>query len=338
MEGKSEIRAAREIVAMMGDKALFSYVPGMEIKTMESDSRSSLDKIACYFHEEQFAISDLYIGYAVSLYRYTIPKVIAATIKVFGDMWPQKHIPKSIDRDALRNRMRKMCGMGMLRRVSYDLNGKQIVLYSATPEFSKVIYQSLKIATDSRPEKDMIPPIEILGHAASSMITMELMSSPYLKEFNFMPKYWFHDTLYIFNGKFSHEINGEKFITIVEPLFSRVDTKRFTQEEWHTYLQSRVEALYGYVDLQEKKQEGKIQLIIVCEDKEDFKNAGTMICNTFPDSYLDRIYYTSEGALKSGENILKQNMIRITSVAQSEEEPVLKRPESVSSVLAYPFF
>ena len=120
MEEKMETRAAREIVAMMGDKALFSYIPGMEIKTMESDSRSSLDKIACYFHEEQFAISDLYIGYAVSLYRYTIPKVIAATIKVFGDLWPQKHVPKSIDRDALRNRMRKMCGMGMLRRVAYD--------------------------------------------------------------------------------------------------------------------------------------------------------------------------------------------------------------------------
>lgn len=338
MEEKMETRAAREIVAMMGDKALFSYIPGMEIKTMESDSRSSLDKIACYFHEEQFAISDLYIGYAVSLYRYTIPKVIAATIKVFGDLWPQKHIPKSIDRDALRNRMRKMCGMGMLRRVAYDLNGKQIVLYSATPEFAKVIYQSLKIATDSRPEKDMIPPIEILGHAASSLITSELMSSPYLKEFNFMPKYWFHDTLYIFNGKFTHEINGETFITIVEPLFTRVDTKRFTKEEWNAYLQARVEALWGYVDLQEKKQEGRLQLIIVCEDKDDFKNAGTLICNVFPESYLDRIYFTSEGAMKSGENILKNNLIRITSLAQNESEPSVKRPESVSSLPLYQFF
>ena len=69
MEEKMETRAAREIVAMMGDKALFSYIPGMEIKTMESDSRSSLDKIACYFHEEQFAISDLYIGSIVLQYR-----------------------------------------------------------------------------------------------------------------------------------------------------------------------------------------------------------------------------------------------------------------------------
>lgn len=338
MEGKTESRAAREIVAMMGDKALFSYIPGMEIKTMESDSRSSLDKIACYFHEEQFAISDLYIGYAVSLYRYTIPKVVAATIKVFGDLWPQKYIPKSIDRDALRNRMRKMCGMGMLRRVSYELNGKQIVLYSSTPEFAKVMYQSLKVATDSRPEKDMIPPIEILGHAASSLITSELMSSPYLKDFNFMPKYWFHDTLYIFNGKFTHEINGENFITIVEPLFTRIDTKRFTKEEWNSYLQTRVEALKGYVELMEKKQEGKIQLIIVCEDKEDFREASTIICNAFPESYLDSIYFTSEGAMKSGGNLLKQNMIRITSVVQSEGIPVLKRPESVSSILAYQFF
>ena len=75
MEGATENRAAREILERMGEKALFAYQQGMEITVPESDCRSSLDKIALYHRESQFALSDLYIGYAVSLYRYTIPKV-----------------------------------------------------------------------------------------------------------------------------------------------------------------------------------------------------------------------------------------------------------------------
>ena len=130
-----------------------------------------MERIATYYHGEQFALSDLYIGYAVSLYRYTIPKVVAATVKVLGRLWPKKNVPKNIDRDALLNRMKKMCGMGMLRRFTYDLNGNKIVLYSTTPEFSKVVYQALKMNTDARPEKDMIPPIEVVERAAASLVS-----------------------------------------------------------------------------------------------------------------------------------------------------------------------
>ncbi len=83
MEG-TETRAARDIVATMGDKVLFAYIPEMEVSVPESDRRSSLDKIACYYHAEQFVLSDLYIGYAVSLYRFTIPKVVAATVGISG--------------------------------------------------------------------------------------------------------------------------------------------------------------------------------------------------------------------------------------------------------------
>ena len=74
MQNTGENRAARDIVASMGEKVLFAYLPEMEISVPESDRRNSLDKIACYYHTEQFALSDLYIGYAVSLYRYTIQK------------------------------------------------------------------------------------------------------------------------------------------------------------------------------------------------------------------------------------------------------------------------
>ena len=71
MQNTGENRAARDIVASMGEKVLFAYLPEMEISVPESDRRNSLDKIACYYHTEQFALSDLYIGYAVSLYRYS---------------------------------------------------------------------------------------------------------------------------------------------------------------------------------------------------------------------------------------------------------------------------
>ena len=58
MEG-TETRAARDIVATMGDKVLFAYIPEMEVSVPESDRRNSLDKIACYYHAEQFVLSDL---------------------------------------------------------------------------------------------------------------------------------------------------------------------------------------------------------------------------------------------------------------------------------------
>ena len=63
MGGTTEGRAARDIVATMGDKVLFAYIPEMEISVPESDRRNSLDKIACYYHAEQFVLSDLYIIY-----------------------------------------------------------------------------------------------------------------------------------------------------------------------------------------------------------------------------------------------------------------------------------
>ena len=59
MEGATENRAAREILERMGEKALFAYQQGMEITVPESDCRSSLDKIALYHRESQFALSSV---------------------------------------------------------------------------------------------------------------------------------------------------------------------------------------------------------------------------------------------------------------------------------------
>lgn len=337
MEAVSENRAAREIVSSMGEKVLFSYMPDMEISVPESDRRSSLDKIACYYHDEQFVLSDLYIGYAVSLYRYTIPKVIAATIKVLGNLWPKKNVPKNIDRDALLSRIKKMCGMGMLRRFTYELNENKIVLYSTTPEFSKVIYQALKMNTDARPEKDMIPPIEIMERAAASLVSSELLQSPNLINFDFMPEFRDSEGRITFNSKLVHEIKGEKFITIVEPLFTRVDTKRFTKEEWDKYLTRKILGLRAYMEQLEEKEKCKIQLIIVCEDVDDFKKASMIICNIFQASMLEHIYYTAEGSLKSASYDIMQSLVRVTTLKQHPVEN-MKLPGSVSSQLAYPFF
>lgn len=337
MEVTSENRAARDIVSSMGDKVLFSYLPDMEISVPESDRKCSLDKIACYYHAEQFVLSDLYIGYAVSLYRYTIPKVVAATVKVLGNMWPQKNVPKNIDRDALLSRIKKMCGMGMLRRFSYDLNGNKIVLYSTTPEFSKVIYQALKMNTDARPEKDMIPPIEIVERAAASLVSSELLQSANLKEFDFMPDYRDGEGRLTFNSKLTHVVNEEKFITIIEPLFTRVDIKRFTKEEWDKYLSRKIYALRSYMEQMGEKESCRVQLIVVCEDVNDFKKVSTIICNVFPEHMLERIYYTAEGSLKSANYNIMQSLVRVTTMKQHPTEN-MKLPGSVSSQLAYPFF
>lgn len=337
MQNTGENRAARDIVASMGEKVLFAYLPEMEISVPKSDRRNSLDKIACYYHTEQFALSDLYIGYAVSLYRYTIPKVIAATVKVFGNYWPKKNVPKNIDRDALLSRIKKMCGMGMLRRFVYQLNGNNIVLYSTTPEFSKVIYQALKMNTDARPEKDMIPPIEILERAAASLVSSELMGSPHLKAFDFMPDCRDSEGRLTFNAKLTHEINGQNYITIIEPIFSRVDYKRFTKEEWERFLLRKIRALRTYMEQLQEKGTVKVQLIVVCEDMEDFRNASARICTLFPEYMMEQIYYTAEGSLKSADYDIRQSLVRVTTVKPAGDEG-MKVPASVSSQLAYEFF
>lgn len=336
MEGTVENRAARDIVATMGEKVLFAYIPEMEISVPESDRKNSLDKIACYYHDEQFVLSDLYIGYAVSLYRYTIPKVVAATVKVLGNFWPQKNVPKNIDRDALLSRIKRMCGMGMLRRFVYQLNGNNIVLYSTTPEFSKVIYQSLKMSTDARPEKDMIPPIEVVERAAASLVSSEILKSPYLKAFDFMPDYRDGEGRITFNSKMTHLIDGEKFVTIVEPFFTRVDLKRFTKEEWERHLTRKLYALRVYMEQIAEKEGCNVQLIVVCEDMDDFRKISTMICNIFPEYMLEKIYYTAEGSLKSVNYNILQSLVRVTSLKTNAES--VKLPGSVSSQLAYLFF
>ena len=76
VDNKKE-RAAREILALMGHKALFEYISEMEINVPDSDKRNALDKIAYYYRSEEIVLSDLYIGYVIALYKFTIPKVVA---------------------------------------------------------------------------------------------------------------------------------------------------------------------------------------------------------------------------------------------------------------------
>ncbi len=103
----------------------------------------------------------------IALYKYTIPKVVSETIQVLGRLWPKKNNPKYIDRDALLSWIKKMCSMGMLRRFVYTKEGNNIVIYSTTPEFCKVIYQALKLNTDAKHEKDILPPLESVEKAAA---------------------------------------------------------------------------------------------------------------------------------------------------------------------------
>ncbi|HBA46396.1 MAG TPA: hypothetical protein DCZ91_01055 [Lachnospiraceae bacterium] len=335
-ETERKERPAREIVALMGHKALFEYMPEMEISVPDTDRRNSLDKIAYYYRSEEIVLSDLYIGYVIALYKYTIPKVVAESIQVLGGFWPQKRVPRYIDRDALLSRIKKMCSMGMLRRFVYVKDGNNIVLYSTTPEFCKVIYQALKLNTDARHEKDILPPLEIVEKAASSLVTNELMKSPYLKEFDFMPSYQDKDNgKMIFNSRIVHEIGGKMYVTVVEPMFTRVDLKRFTESEWQKFLKKKVLSLKGYME--QLNGEGNIvQLIIVCEDLDDFRQASSAICTVFPESMLAHVYYTSEGAVKSAGYDLKNSLVRVTSVKNGESG--MKVLETVSSQWAYPFF
>lgn len=329
-------RAAREIVGMMGYKALFEYMPEMEISVPDSDKRNSLDKIAYYYRSEEIVLSDLYIGYVIALYKYTIPKVVAETIQVLGGLWPQKHVPRYIDRDALLSRIKKMCSMGMLRRFVYNKEGNSIVLYSTTPEFCKVIYQALKLNTDARHEKDILPPLEIVEKAAASLIVCELMKSPYLTEFDFMPSYQDKENgKLIFNSRITHEIAGKRYCTVVEPMFTRVDLKRFTETEWEKHLKKKASALKGYME--QLNREGNIvQLVMVCEDVEDFKMVSTIVSTMFPEDMFPHIYYSSEGAIKSAAYDLKNSLIRVTGIKSGDNG--CKVLDSVSSQWAYPFF
>lgn len=328
-------RPAREIVNFLGHKTLFTYMPDMQISVPDTDKKNSLDKIAYFFRNEEIVLSDLYIGYAISLHKYTIPKVVADTVQVLGNYWPQKRIPRYINRDALLSRIKKMCGMGMLRRFVYDKDGSNIVLYSTTPEFSKVIYQSLKLNTDARHEKDMIPPLEIVEKAAASLINNELMKSPFLKHFDFMPSYQDKEGKLILNSRLTHEIEGKTYVTVVEPMFARIDLQRFTENEWEMHLRRKANALKGYLE-QIGGKDNTVQLIIVCEDLDDFRKISTIICSIFSEHMLSHIFYTAEGAVKSAAYNLKNSLIRITGV--KETEPGVRKLSTVSSQLGYDFF
>ena len=139
-----------------------------------------------------------------------------------------------------------------------------------------------------------------------------------------------------FNSKITHLIEGKKFVTIIEPLFTRVDLKRFTKEEWERYLTRKVYALRAYMEQITEKEACKVQLIVVCEDMDDFRKTSTMICNIFPEYMLEKIYYTAEGSLKSVNYNILQSLVRVTSLKTGAES--VKLPGSVSSQLAYPFF
>lgn len=145
--------------------------------------------------------------------------------------------------------------MGMLRCFAYTKDGNNIVLYSTTPEFCKVIYQALKLNMDARHEKDILPSLEIVKRAAASIVTNELMKSPYLKEFDFMSAYQNKENVkIIFSNRITHEINEKIYMTIVEPIFTRVDLKRFIESECHKYLKEKVVALKGYLEQLKKKK------------------------------------------------------------------------------------
>lgn len=326
---------AREIVNLLGYKTLFAYIPDMQISVPDTDKKNSLDKIAYYYRNEEIVLSDLYIGYAVSLHKYTIPKIVAETVQVLGSYWPQKRIPRYINRDALLSRIKKMCSMGMLRRFVYDMDGSNIVLYSTTPEFSKIIYQSLKLNTDARHEKDMIPPLEIVEKAASSLVNNELMKSPFLKHFDFMPFYQDKEGRVVLNSRLTHEIKGKTYVTVVEPMFARVDLQRFTENEWEVHLHRKAKALKGYMEQLMEKGD-TVQLIVVCEDMEDFRKISTIMCSIFSEHMIPHIFYTAEGAVKSAAYDLKNSLIRVTSVKETEQG--VRKLSAVTSQLGYDFF
>ena len=333
-----EKRAARTIVENLDYNAIFEYIPEMELVVPETDRGNSLSKIAFYFRDNDLTLSDLYIGYAVSLYKYTTVKVVHDTLRVLGNLWPKKNIPKNVSQDDLHYRMKKMCQMGMLRRYNFQRNGMNIVLFTTTPEFSKAIYVSLKLNTDARPEKDLIAPIEFMMKAAASLVSCELMKSIFLKKFDFLASYTSQELgKNMIYCEITTQRDGVDFSTIVEPFFTRCDLKRYTEEEWEKELVKRIKVVLGYMKERYSKKEGMAQTIFVIEDKADFKVLSTLVCNLFPEDILGQIYFTSEGALRSGNFDLKNSMIRIVN---TREDPESRRKMlgNVTSQVLYDFF
>lgn len=325
--GKMEGRSAREILEFFDYKSKFMYQEGMEITVPESDRRGSMDKISFSFRNEEVVLSDLQIAYVVSLFQFTIPPVIAETIQVIGRMWSEKHIPKEATRDELLNRIKKMCGMGILRRYVYDLNGQNIVLYSSTVEMNKIIHQLLKYKTDGRPEKDILPPIEIISFAAASLIACELLKSESLVRFRFMPSFVYLEERHTFYAEFIHQ-RTESSYTILQPIFTKVDKKRYTEQEWFEYQKEKIKVLHQYMEYQSKKEK-LVQLIVVLQDKQDFIKVSTWIVNEFPMQWLEHIYFTSEGALKSGESF-NQSIIKISKISFDETNHEFKANAIIS--------
>lgn len=319
--GIMEGRSAREILESFDYKSKFIYQERMEVTVPESDRRGSMDKISFCFRNEEVVLSDLHIAYVVSLFQFTIPPVIAATIQVLGKTWSEKHIPKEATRDELLNRIKKMCGMGILRRYVYDLDGQNIVLYSSTVEINKIIHQLLKYKTDGRSEKDILPPIEIISFAATSLIACELLKSESLVSFRFMPSFVYLEERHTFYAEFIHQ-RSESSYTILQPVFTKVDKKRYTEKEWFDYQKEKIKVLHQYMEYQSQKEK-LVQLIIVLQDKQDFIKVSTWIVNEFPIKWLEHIYFTSEGALKSGES-LNKSMIKISKTSFDEANQEFK--------------
>lgn len=324
-------RSARDILNFLDYKSKFVYFPDLEIRVPETDQKGYMDKITFSFRNEELVVSDLFIAYAAALYQFTTQSVIASTVKVFGKLWPEKRIPKNATQSELYNRIKKMCAMGMLRRYVYELNGQNIVLFSTTTEGNRIIYQLLKLRTDPRAEKDLLPPSEIVSFAAASLICCELLKSDKLIEFRFMPSFS-QEKKYTFYAEFVHIT--EQNLTIVQPIYTKTDRNRYTEAEWLTYQEDKMKALSRYIQVQEENGYEKIQLILVLQDKADFLTVSTWVVNIFPEKLIDNIYFTSEGALKSGSS-LSSSLIRISKVVNDGRS---RKVSAISSNLTSNFF
>lgn len=139
----------------------------------------------------------------------------------------------------------------------------------------------------------------------------------------------------VLNSRLTHEIEGKTYVTVVEPMFARVDLQRFTEHEWETHLREKAYVLKGYME-QLVGKGNTVQLILVCEDVEDFRKISTIICSIFPEQMMPHIFYTAEGAVKSAAYDLKNSLIRVTGV--KETEPGVRSLSTVTSQLGYDFF
>lgn len=309
-------RSARDILSTFDFKSKFIYKPNMEVYIPETDRKGSMDKISFSFRNEEVVLSDLYIAYAISLYQYTIPPVVANTITILGKLWPEKFVPKNATREELTSRMKKMCGMGMLRRYVYELNEQNIVLYATTVEGNKILHQLLKLRTDARYEKDILPEIDIISMAAASLLCSELLKSNGMKEFRFSPTFMDGEDRHTFYAEFVHETQGSNF-TVVQPMFMKVDNRRFTQKEWEEYQKNKLRVLSKYMEYQKMKRSQQVHLILVLQDKEDFILVSSWVVTIFSKEWLDNIYFTSESAIKS-TNGLNGSLIKISDCTYDE--------------------